>query len=219
MNMDDREAHPSYGQMVISRFTSSHRIPLYGTSNECREGISLSIRRSELMRTLHRSWHSAKEEIIEVVMSPSQFAEAITNLNRGEGTPVTISRLDMKRIDPPPHKDERDMFDEEFKDNVRKISDSATEMIDQAQKALSEKSITKASLKGVLDILYKIKQDLNENIPYIGKCFNEHLNNSISSAKIEFDAFVDSQIRNAGMAALSKDAVTPGMLTDESGAE
>lgn len=88
------ETHPSYGQLEISRVTSNKGVPLYGTSSKFKEIIRLSIHRSELCRSLHRSWYFAKDPIVEVDMSPAQFAEAITSLNNGSGIPVTIRKIE-----------------------------------------------------------------------------------------------------------------------------
>jgi hypothetical protein len=49
----DPEEHPSYAQLGFSRITSNRRVPLYGTSNECREIIRMTIKRSEIHRNLY----------------------------------------------------------------------------------------------------------------------------------------------------------------------
>jgi hypothetical protein len=90
---ESKEAHESYAQLQISRVTSGKRVPLYGTSNQCKETIRVSICKSELHRDLNRNWNFPTDELIEVEMSPAQFAEAITSLNLGGGTPVTIKRM------------------------------------------------------------------------------------------------------------------------------
>ena len=74
-----------------------------------------------------------------------------------------------------------------------------------------------------------IQQDINCNLPFVAKSFNEHneydyslveykgnkekLDKSLSSAKIEIDAFIDSKIRQTGIQAL-KDQVANTNLID-----
>jgi hypothetical protein len=203
-NMSDKlcqnkEEHPSYGQLSITRISSNSRTPLYGTSNECREYIRITIMQSELHRDLHRSWHFGGDPYIEVIMSPAQFAEAITSLNIGDGVPVTITRVrthkcaDEDTIDSiadkaavnwtqdninkpldneafrnlvlaikgainksvqevytqipqPPFKDERDLFDKEFKADVVKVMEDADNLIKQIKELAGQKTVSKKAL-------------------------------------------------------------------------
>jgi hypothetical protein len=147
---ENKEEHPSYGQMGFSRVTSNSRTPLYGTSNECHEYIKLTIKRSEIHRDLHRFWYFGTDDLIEVNMSPSQFAEAITSLNMGDGIPVTISMINengkRKQIPPPPFRDERDIYDKEFKDDVRNVMKNTNDLVAEVKALASEKTISKLNL-------------------------------------------------------------------------
>jgi hypothetical protein len=216
---DHTETHPSYGQLEISRVTSSHRVPLYGTSNQCREYITLTIHRSELHRNLHHNWHHSAEPIIQVAMSPAQFAQAITSLNLGSGTPVTIERIcaDGKctQIDPPPYKHDRDIFNKEFEEDIRELQEKTDGMVERVKKMAEGKTINKRELTGIIKELEMIQQDINSNIPFMATSFNEHLEKSISSAKIEIDAFIDSKIRQTGIEALRNAAPVVGEITDK----
>ena len=147
MSIEDgttRTKHPSYGQLQISRVSSNKRVPLYGTSNECRETIQLSIHTSVHNRDLNRDWYFADEELIRVEMSPAQFAEVITSLNLGTGPPVTIRRIKgQDRIENPPYKADRDLFNKEFSGRVEKVMDRMESLINQAKELKEHKSITK----------------------------------------------------------------------------
>lgn len=263
---ENKETHPSYAQLQISRVTSGKRVPLYGTSNQCRETIRISISKSELNRDLNRSWHFPKEELIEVEMSPSQFAEAITSLNLGGGTTVTIKRMmlgskltdekldeiadstvagwwgsygnekkestaykalvlkvkdslchltNLEEVPAPPYKDERELFSKEFKERVKDVTDTADSLINKAKEALSKKTVSKTELREVISNLESIQREVRANMPYVATCFNEHMDKSVSSAKIEFDSFVDSKIRSAGIQALKNDAPVSNLLNSE----
>jgi hypothetical protein len=219
MDLKNKETHPSYAQLGFSRVTSNKRVPLYGTSNECREFIRLTIKRSELHRTLHRQWFMGGESLIEVDMAPSQFAEAITSLNVGDGIPVTISTLRENnkyvRVPPPPFKDERDIFDREFKEDVQNIMKNANDLVEEVKQMATEKTISKKALNVVIEKLEGIQRDINANMPFIAKSFNEFMGKAVSSAKIEFDSFVDNKIRQTGLEALQNMAPKSNLLIDE----
>lgn len=208
-----RTKHPSYGQLQICRASSNKRIPLYGTSNECRETIRLSIHTSVHSRDLCHDWYYADDELIEVEMSPSQFAEAITSLNIGSGTPVTIKRIKGHGpIDSPPYKSDRDLFEKEFNNKVRSVMEDIDHLIDRAKEFKEQKSVTKKSLTDLLDNLEVIRREIKSNMPFVAKSFSEHLDNVVSSAKIEFDTFVESKIHSAGIESLRDKAPKNNLL-------
>lgn len=214
MEEETKEVHPSYGQLEISRCSSNKRVPLYGTSNQCHETIRLTINKSEIRRNLSRFWYYASEPIIEVEMSPAQFAEAITSLNRGGGTPVTITKYNQKRIPEPPHTDERDLFDKEFAETVKDTMTITDELIEEADSILNQKTVSKASLKELRCKLEAIQREVKSNMPFMAQSFNEHLNKSVSSAKIELDSFIDSKIRAAGISALTREKAPALNISD-----
>lgn len=212
---ENQEEHPSYGQLQISKISSNQRVPLYGTSNQCREIIRLSITRSKLCRDLSRSWFFQTEELIQIDMSPAQFAEAITSLNQGSGTPVTLRRVLNERYDSPPYKDERDLFDKEFKEDVHDIMGATNTLIDEAKKVLNQKTVTKTSLKDLINKLEQIQKGVRSSIPFVAQSFNEHIEKSVSSAKIEIETYIDSKIRSAGMEALKNNIPQSNLLEDK----
>jgi hypothetical protein len=179
---------------------------LYGTSNECRETIQLRIYTSEYHRDLSRDWHLADKEIIRVEMSPSQFAEMITSLNVGSGTPVTIRRLQGEGIEEPPYKNDRDLFDHEFKTKVDEVMDCMNQLIDETESIGTQKAISKKDVSHLLNRLKGIRQEIQSNMPFVAQSFSEHMGNVVSSAKIEFESFVEGKIRSVGLETLREEA-------------
>jgi hypothetical protein len=151
-------------------------------------------------------------------MSPSQFAEAITSLNIGDGIPVTISMINengkLKRIPPPPFKDERDIYDREFKEDVKNVMKDTSDLITEVKNMASEKTISKKALNVVIKKLEQIQRNIESNMPFVAKSFNEFLGKAVSSAKIEFDSFVDNKITQTGLQALQNQAPKSQLLED-----
>ena len=75
--------------LSFHRTRSSHASALFGSSIKHKDTIRLEISHGELERGLNHDWYHANKCIVECEMSQSQFAEAITSMNMGDGVPVT----------------------------------------------------------------------------------------------------------------------------------
>lgn len=98
--------HPSFANIYIGRSLCSGKQTLFGSSIKHSDVITLKISPASLGRNLHED-HVYQESVpyIEIDMSQAQFAQAITSLNQGEGTPVTLRRLNGQYIEPCPFED------------------------------------------------------------------------------------------------------------------
>lgn len=210
--------HPSYGQLRLSRVTSSKRVPLYGTANQCRETIQLTICHSTHNRDLNRDWHLAGDAIIEVEMSPAQYAEMISSLNMGSGTPVTIRWLKGQgRIPDPPYQDHKDLFDTEFKSKVDEAMQTVSSLIDEAKSLQGQKAVTKKILTTLLNKLEGIRTELLSNIPFVARSFSEHMSDVVSSGKIELESFIEGKVHRLGLEALKDQAPSNPLLEKKTG--
>lgn len=86
---ENLEKHPCYGMLGFSR-RSCPTTPLFGSSIQHRDTICMTLKHGELGRHLNNDYYFGKGIIAEVEMSYSQFAEAITAINVGDGVPCTI---------------------------------------------------------------------------------------------------------------------------------
>jgi hypothetical protein len=200
--MDEREykKHPSYGTISISRVNSSADNQFFGSSITHNNFIALRIHEASIAHNLNRDWIHAEKVLVEVYMSQSQFAEAITSLNMGDGTPCTIHRLMGKGIEPDVFENKRIQFEKDFDHNVRKINERTSTMITEAEKRLLDsKPLSKAEKAELLGQLRMIKQDINSNLPFVQKSFNEQMDKTVLEAKGEIEAFVENKIHSAGL--------------------
>ena len=72
----DRVTHPAFGMARFSRVSGDNR--LYGSAVRHQHFISLCIMRGSYQHDLGRDWYHGGEELIEVFLSASQFAEMLT---------------------------------------------------------------------------------------------------------------------------------------------
>jgi hypothetical protein len=209
MSGDDDEferEHPSYGLVRISRVTGGPGARnLFGSPLARHYGtIRLSIGTAKWIHRLHHDRYqgSLRGEHIEIEMSAAQFADMITRLNMGSGTPCTLRYLAGVEVpSPPDHATEaehiRDNFAgslDKYKAKVRayrkKIEDLTGKLSDKARK----------EIKIALDV---IEDQLGDNVPFVVRQFQEATTRITSSAKAEVDAFVTGVVRAAGLEAIA----------------
>ena len=94
----EKKQHPSYGMIQLSRSSiGGTGTALFGSSIMHNDVIRLTISNGFMEREDSQDRYyvktSRKNCIVEVDMSYTQFAEAITSLNMGDGVPVTITNI------------------------------------------------------------------------------------------------------------------------------
>jgi len=80
-----------------------------------------------------------------------------------------------------------------------------------------KKAITKAQMHDLEEILFHLKQDLQSNLKFVMQSFNKQVNKSVTEAKGEIEAFVETKVRSYGIEHLKKDAQVslPDEMTKE----
>ena len=188
---DQKYTHESYGQISISRVTCNG-VNLFGSSIKHNSFISIKINQSTMLKdNKHSTYYFPKDKIIEVKMTSAQFAELITTLNYGAGTPCTIEEIrDVGRIEykKPFEEDANqrlkntiDIEKEEFKKVIIKIQD-------HLKNILSKKHINKSDreeLKTKIDIL--IRESIN-NYKFAESQFKKQMEDHIVECKAEIES-------------------------------
>jgi len=207
--MDDvkRYEHESFAMLGISRTTCNKGKNLFGSSIKHSNTISLRIKSARIDRHLNRDWYHAKSlPYIEVEMSYSQFAEAITSLNCGDGIPVTLRQFNGKQMEECPQFDKRQEFEEEFEKEMIGIGNSLRKLTEHAEALLdSKKAPTKSEKETILNSIKSLRQEIEKNIPFMQKSFNEQMDKTVLEAKGEVEGFVMHKIISAGLEGLQNE--------------
>jgi len=207
-----REEHESFGLVGFSRITHGGvkgGTNLFGSAICHHHTIALRIKRATKTRRLHDDHYYGGDTIIEVEMSPNQFSEAITTMNVGDGVPCTIRRIGKQGMAECPEETMRQVFEEEFKQTCVKTSNMACELVRKASEILDQKTIKVSERKELLEILRRIQQDLQSNLPFIGTQFNEAMDDVVADAKGAVEAFFTHRINDLGIQAIQQG--TPDM--------
>lgn len=203
-------AHPSYGLITISRMTGgSGAKRLFGSPLARHYGtIRLSIGSATWVHGLHHDrYHGGlRGEHIEIEMSAAQFADMITSLNVGCGTPCTVRYIGGEAVpDPPDHATEAEHIRDNFENSLDKYKEKARtyrKKIEGLTSKLSEKA--RNEIRIALDV---IEDQLASNVPFVVQQFQEATTKVATAAKAEVEAFVSHAIRAAGL-----DAIAEGKL-------
>lgn len=192
--VENQISHDSFGVVRFSRATNSGERQLFGSSVKCSNTIRLEIAPAVYERGLHRDWVGGKSlPYIEVEMSQAQFAEAISSMNIGSGTPVTIIAKNGVRVEPFEEESKYEQFQNEFEEDMKDLQDT----IEQAQKNIDEllgkKSVTKGDRELIKKHLNYIERQLRANIPFLYESFNQQVGKSLHEAKMEIEAFAQQR--------------------------
>lgn len=198
-----RTTHPSYGTLLFSRRTGEKE-SLFGSSIQHRDTICMTLHHASIERGLNRDWIHGDKVIAEVEMSYSQFAEAITSMNIGTGVPVTVRWTEKDgNIPPCDFASKREQFENEFKEQMEKVTRESQELIQEVTALFNQKgTLKKADKEAILAKLFRLNMDIGANTDYIMKQFNEQMDKTVSEAKGEIEAFCQNKINAIASASL-----------------
>jgi hypothetical protein len=208
MNDHEEESHPSFGMIQINRIQSNPSISLFGSSIQHNEVIALRIEHAKVSRNLNRNWYYGTDQVVEIYMSYSQFTRAIMSLNT-TGVPVTINRINSKPVEQKKGViNTKELFQKEIQHDIDKVLNNSRQACKVATELLkSNKQLNKEQKKELEGLIFKINQDLESNINFIGKSFDEQMDKTITEAHGEIEAFFDAKIQSLGIEALKQEVL------------
>lgn len=203
---EKNEEHPSYGMIEIHRQSSNKGVNLFGSTIKHKETISIKISKAVKNRDLNRTWFFPRNTVVEIIMSPVQFSEAITSFNTS-GVPVTLKFIQgVGQIESCPEEKIREVFENEIHKSIAKVSKKLDGLLKTALELKKQKGGLKAGEKN--DLCTRIEmmhQELVSNLPYVFRQFNEQMESSVSEAVAEIDAFITRLVYSLGIEALENE--------------
>jgi len=196
------EEHPSYAMLDIFRTNGSERT-LFGSSIQHSQTICMKISRANKQRDLSRFWYHPEEQLVEIEMSPTQFIDAITNMNTN-GVPVTLRYVNRERQPNPPPLSVKKLIQDEFKQDLKDIVDKSVEALNSLNKSLQPPALKKSDVREAISKLTSVIQDLEKNLPFVNQQFHRQMDKTITEAKGEIEAAFTNKIYSLGSEALVK---------------
>jgi len=188
---------PTFGVISFSRTHGSPQ-PLVGSSIKHNNIIMMEVKTAQWIRNLNTDrWFGCKL-ITRVDMSPTQFVDAITQLNSGE-IPCTIrytERGGMVDLSAP-FESKVVQFDEEFREKIDQVVSEFDDVIKLAEDSHVQKKVLLA--------ITQLKMHIQSNIPFIKEQFTEQMEKTVTEAKGEIEATIENTIRVRGLESLRDD--------------
>ena len=206
----EAETHPSYALLSLSRTTGTPR-SLFGSTIRHGDTIVLTISEGKVYRDFQKNRYHSGKDFIEVEMSGSQFAEAITTMNVGCGVPVTLRHVNGQDMPQPPAVDFKERAKSELKAEMGELAERIDELSKDAVAILSRKGtpIKADEKEKILKDLMFLVQEVRSNIPFAHECFEEAVEETVVHAKAEVDSCLTAMRERLGQAVLDKKIEVP----------
>lgn len=209
------ETHPSYGVITITNVTHGAGLgstakwkgkALFGSSILHDTTVNLAIHKATLQRDVHHDWiHPEDAPLIEVEMSSTQFAEAITSIGNASGTPITIVNLNGQQIPDPPFTNKRIQIDSEFEEYLNSIGSKTNLYYTKIGRILAKPNLGKKDRDEIRTELTQLQQAITSNLPFIKEQFSEQMDATVQEAKSEFESFIEIKLQKLGLEGFKKE--------------
>lgn len=214
INDGKKASHPAYATIGCGRVNSGKGVYLFGSDFRHHNTMRIVISRGTVTRDLSHDWVHGGRELVEVELSEAQWATFVSTPNMGSWTPCTLRF----RAVPDPDdilgaqpgiaavEDRRAQLRGEVQDTLADTLaaiDEALRVVDGVEKmgARARTAITNA--------LQQARQEVQANLPFVAKSFDEHAERTVERAKVEVNAYLTSAVMRAGLEALQGGAPKP----------
>lgn len=204
-----RETHPAYGMINVSRCQGGDG-EYFGSGIKHNNFISLIISRGERCRDEYGDYYFSKDNMIEIHMTTTQWAELITTMNYGSGTPCTLYAIEdeetghMMPIPKIKFNSRKTEINNDLKIKMDEIAKDIIEDEINLKEILSKKgAINKSEKKQIAWMMEKLHQNIKSNLPFLHTCMQKAVDNTVTEAKGEIDSYLTNAITSLGERALS----------------
>ena len=187
--MDDSTLeHESYGTAVLSRMSGNFD-NLFQSGIATREAILLQVSEASVFSPREGKDHGDDhvhpgKVIVDIVFSPLQFAEFITSMGKGGGTPCTIEYRNGKRMEsPPPEVAKAKRAALAFKKECEDLTSFANEAEFLVKEILAKGAKMKADdRKRLMEIFKQLTGVATDTGPFLMERAEEHLKTMTAEA-------------------------------------
>jgi len=198
---ETRKEHPAFGLVQFTRIQGGSR--LFGSELNSHSFIQLEIKEATENYHLHRKTYSEGRLVARCDMTAAQFAELLTTMNVGSGVPCTIRFGKDGHV--PDFTDGETVHDLILKDieaDTKGLSDLAAKLEAEAKAILEESGLSQAKRNRLTCIMAKIRQQIDDNMPFVLDQYQRAVAKTTSAGKAELDAAVTHAAMALGVESL-----------------
>jgi len=174
--------------LIAFRRTECTRDNLYDVPYPVRGYITMSVSKVRQHRSLGDTYHMNENELIEVKMSYSQFAESITTMNYGCGVPCTLNYFNGEKL--PSIESQVNEVDLFADDVVDEIADLLIK-VDGLYNEVAAAKMTKGLQSRLLSKISNLSGMFKSRLPFIEKVYIEKLDKLKAKVKTDIAAWMD----------------------------
>jgi hypothetical protein len=206
--------HPSYGQIRVSHRTGGFG-EMYGSEVNNQAAIGIEISNSEVKQHLGDNWYHEVGTLVEIQLSPIQYAEMISKPN-AEGVPCTIKYTEKSgHIVYKPHNTQVEYSLQKVKDLADDLQKSIKSKKERAQEILSKKGGLNAADKKELSSLFSsVDRELRDGIPFYTQQVKENAERMVVEAKIDAESLVTTIHNKVGAKLLNNPEILNMLLLE-----
>jgi hypothetical protein len=197
---DDIPVPESAGMISFSR--TSGKTHLFASPLDHQHFITMRVQKASQHRSTGHTFYMADRNVpcyVEVALSASQFAEAITCMNIGDGVPCTVLRANGRKFPAPEIDNARPLFEAELGDATKE----SVEALEELMTAISEEKMSKTAKARLIGLARKSLMQLADSLPFITKQYAEALDGLEQKAKTEITAYADHVVHQFGLEAVA----------------
>ena len=194
-------SHESFGQIRFRRINGTTNF--YGSELQQDHYIQMEICQSEVQKELSREWYFPRRKLVSIRMSSGQFAELITSLNYGSGVPCTLEFINGNKVAPLPDLESRKEFVlRKFEERMSDFAKTIREQQIKAKELVKKKTLSKEDMHQLQRHIEWLTGEVERNIPFFAKCFQETMDEMVNEAKTEVENAIQHKINTLGLNAL-----------------
>lgn len=207
-NDGETQTHPSFGMIRVGRIRGADSVPMFGSdlpNNPLRLRIEIvHAKQIDSQGDRYYMRNGLGSAIIAVDLTPSQYAELLSNPDVGDGVPCTISRLGGQTVPEPPRRETRaETIQRKFKLDTAAFRKKVVEGEKTIAAILdSAKSISQTNRASVLRAYQETTRFVHDMAPHLVEMFQEAVSKTVTEAKLEVDAFMTDRLRQVGLQSL-----------------
>ncbi len=202
MNKEEENyKHPSFGQISFNRSNGTNTF--YGSELKQDHYITMELHQSEVRRELSKDWYFGHNILARVRMTSNQFSEMLTSMNHGSGIPCTIEYINGHTVEKYPNPESRKEFvHRKFEDRMKDFADTIRKRQNIAKEIVKKKTLSKQDIHEFTHHLEWLTTEVERNIPFFAKCFQENMDEVVLEAKAEVENAILHKVTTLGMEAL-----------------
>jgi hypothetical protein len=210
-----KKTHPAFAMLGFYRTQGGSKERLFGSEVATPHTICMRVVPAEVNWHLSQQWFFGHTTpIIEVELTPAQFAEAITCMNIGDGVPCTLRELRVpEELEPYTESTIPDfveddtvtsMIIDDVKADVADVVKEIGELVVNVEATLDEAKVSAKRKEAIMGALRRLHMKLNSSMPFVLTQYREAIETMQAHAKAEMDATVTHMITKLGLKSLEQ---------------